>query len=104
MKKKLFSLIFSVGIFLYFLLKFYNVQYKNTITILIIIVSYLYFRKDLKIKKHSYIFIIILLLILSLPNILMNYNNLNFLIRSEIVDGLVFSLISFILLNYYIYE
>lgn len=102
--KTKYAFLFSIGIILYSILKDSNLVFKNTIPLLFIIGSSIYFGKYLKFKKNSSIFLIILILILILPTIIMVNQNLDYLFISEVFDGIVLSIICFILNNYFIYE
>lgn len=102
--KTKYSFLFSIGLILYFILKDSNLVFKNTIPLLFTIGSSIYFSKYLKFKENSSIYLIILIVILILPTIIMVNQNLDYLFISEIFDGIVLSVICFILNNYFIYE
>lgn len=103
-KKTVYSLIYSLIIFSYFLLNKLDFAFKNTILLLILFICSMYFNKDSKFKKNSGIYLLILSGILIIPNVITISQNLDYLLISPIFDGIVISTMCFILLNYFIYE
>ncbi len=103
-KKAIYSLIYSLIIFSYFLLNEINSSFKSTILLLILFVCSMYFNRDSKFKKNSGIYLLILSGILIIPNTIIVSQKLDHLFISSIFDGVIISTMCFILLNYYIYE
>ena len=103
-KKAIYSLIYSLIIFSYFLLNEINSSFKSTILLLILFVCSMYFNRDSNFKKNSGIYLLILSGILIIPNTIIVSQKLDHLFISSIFDGVIISTMCFILLNYYIYE
>lgn len=104
MNKKIYSIIFSLMIFSYFLLNKSNFPFKNTIPLFILLISTIYFNRDSKFKKNSPIYLLILACVLIIPNVITISQNIEYILVSPIFDGFIISIICFVLLNFYIYE
>lgn len=104
MIKTKYALIVSFGILLYFILDYFNFPMKNIISLMIIVPSNFYYSKYLNYKKNSWIFIIILLCLVFIPLIIINTKNLEYITFNRITDGLIISVLFFVIFNYFIYE
>ena len=104
MKKTRYALIVAFAVFLNFILDHFNFQLKNTIPLIIIVLTDICYSKHFNYKKNSWIFIIILLLLVFIFQIIINNNNLGYITFNKISDGLIISILLFLILNRFIYE
>ena len=103
-KKTQYALIFAFGILLHFLLYQSQIVFKNTIPLIIILGSGLYYNYKLKMKKNGKIFFFLLIVIMSGSVIFRDSHNLTYITTSPTVDGIILALITFVFNNYLIYE
>ncbi|MDO4604515.1 MAG: hypothetical protein Q4B23_00890 [Helcococcus sp.] len=104
MKKTQHILIISFAIFLYFLLSYYNFTFRNAIPLFIIMCSEIYYHKDLKYRKNSGIYLLIVLSLSLILTFVFVSKEIPYLSFNMITDGIIVSIVSFLILKYFIYE
>ena len=100
-KRTQYALIYSIGVLIYFMLQSTTYDNMRIIPLLIVTGAGFYYNNKLKIRKNGRIYLFLLMILFLLAIIL---NNGNYFSSNETIFGIIVSFISFIFLNYLVFE